>query len=79
MAEVEVGQLEEQAARRKERLAALKRRLGGEGGGEEGEGGHLPTPVFRSYKPETAELQGGQGLLKRELSRVASGRGQSAT
>ena len=62
MAEVEVGQLEEQAARRKERLAALKRRLGGEGGGEEGEGGHLPTPVFRSYKPEAAELQGEQRL-----------------
>ena len=62
MAEVEVGQLEEQAARRKERLAALKRRLGGEGGGGEGGGGHLPTPVFRSYKPEAAELQGEQRL-----------------
>ena len=63
MTEVAVGQLEEQAAKRKERLLALKRKLGG-GGDEEGgqgEGAVLPAPVFRSYKPEAEELAGEGG------------------
>ena len=58
-----VGMLEENAAKRKERLAALKRKLGQEGGGGgEEKGGEmevddaLPAPVFRSYKPAAEEL-----------------------
>ena len=64
MAEVAVGQLEDNAAKRKERLLALKRKLGGGGQEEGGEGEELlPTPVFRSYRPEAEELagQGGRG------------------
>ena len=59
-----VGQLEDNAAKRKERLLALKRKLGGGGQEEGGEGEELlPTPVFRSYRPEAEELagQGGRG------------------
>ena len=60
-----VGLLEDNAAKRKERLAALKRKLqtknGGESDsnkeGEEEEDESLPTPVFRSYKPLAPELQ----------------------
>ena len=59
-----VGMLEENAAKRKERLANLKRKLGGQqeskaGGGEKEEievDLSLPTPVFRSYKPTAEEL-----------------------
>ena len=56
-----VGMLEENAAKRKERLAALKRKLGeGKGGGDEAGkmevDESLPTPVFRSYKPAAEEL-----------------------
>ena len=58
-----MGLLEDNAAKRKERLAALKRKLqtkdgekSGEKEGEEEEEG-LPTPVFRSYKPLAPELQ----------------------
>ena len=56
-----VGTLEDNAAKRKERLAALKRKLGGqkkdgkEGGEEEDQS--LPAPIFRSYKPLAPELQ----------------------
>ena len=58
-----VGTLEDNAAKRKERLAALKRKLGGqnkdgkEEGGEENEDQSLPAPIFRSYKPLAPELQ----------------------
>ena len=58
-----VGLLEDNAAKRKERLAALKRKLqtkdGAETGNREGEEEEecLPTPVFRSYKPQAPELQ----------------------
>ena len=57
-----MGLLEDNAAKRKERLAALKRKLqtkdGGESGDKEGEEEEsLPTPVFRSYKPLAPELQ----------------------
>ena len=56
-----MGLLEDNAAKRKERLAALKRKLqtkDGESGDKEGEEEEsLPTPVFRSYKPLAPELQ----------------------
>ena len=60
-----VGSLEDNAAKRKERLAALKRKLQGQktgGDGDdsnqaEGEEETLPAPVFRSYKPLAPELQ----------------------
>ena len=60
-----VGLLEDNAAKRKERLAALKRKLQTKGGEESGnskgeeeeEDESLPTPVFRSYKPLAPELQ----------------------
>ena len=53
-----VGTLEENAAKRKERLAALKRKLGqGDKSDEANEAeGALPTPVFRSYKPVNDDL-----------------------
>ena len=63
MEEGSVGLLEDNAAKRKERLAALKRKLqtkGGESGApkeREEEDESLPTPVFRSYKPQAPELQ----------------------
>jgi len=57
MTDVTVGQLEENAAKRKERLQALKRKLGGgESGGQADKGPDLPAPVFRSYQPVTEEL-----------------------
>ena len=58
-----VGLLEDNAAKRKERLAALKRKLQSKDGEESGNGKgeeedeSLPTPVFRSYKPQAPELQ----------------------
>ena len=61
-----VGSLEDNAAKRKERLAALKRKLqgqktGGDGDDDSNQAGveeqSLPTPVFRSYKPLAPELQ----------------------
>ena len=60
-----VGSLEDNAAKRKERLAALKRKLQGQKTGGDGDdsnqaGGDdetLPAPVFRSYKPLAPELQ----------------------
>ena len=56
-----VGTLEDNAAKRKERLAAMKRKLGGQkkDGEEEGdqEDKSLPAPIFRSYKPLAPELQ----------------------
>merc|ERR1712181_7714 len=52
------GHLEDNAAKRKERLAALKRKLAGEGSSEGDESSaKLPTPVFRSYKPDAEQLQ----------------------
>jgi len=56
-----VGMLEENAAKRKERLANLKRKLEGQQEGKvvnggEGEDLSLPAPVFRSYKPTADEL-----------------------
>lgn len=74
-----VGQLEENAARRKERLMALKRKLGGEHQQGEGQAGEtdqegLPTPVFRSYKPVTEELSGNV-LAPAEPSNVVDGIG----
>jgi len=59
-----VGMLEENAAKRKERLANLKRKLEGQQEGNAGddregvEDASLPTPVFRSYKPSAEELAG---------------------
>ena len=60
----DVGQLEDNAARRKERLAALKRKLQGQSGDcetgkDDQEAGNdsLPTPIFRSYKPMDSELK----------------------
>lgn len=54
----QVGHLEDNAAKRKERLAALKRKLAGEGSSEaEDNAAKLPTPVFRSYKPDAEQLQ----------------------
>lgn len=56
-----VGSLENNAAKRKERLAALKRKLQNKDGNENENNkdldDSLPTPVFRSYKPQDAELQ----------------------
>ena len=57
-----VGSLEDNAAKRKERLAALKRKLKNKDGKEnekntEAEEESLPTPLFRSYKPQDTELQ----------------------
>ena len=57
-----VGTLEDNAAKRKERLAAMKRKLGGQKKDGEEEGGDqedksLPAPIFRSYKPLAPELQ----------------------
>ena len=56
-----VGTLEDNAAKRKERLAALKRKLGGQNKDGKEEGGEedqsLPAPIFRSYKPLAPELQ----------------------
>ena len=52
-----------QCGQRKERLAALKRKLQSKDGEESGNGKgeeedeSLPTPVFRSYKPQAPELQ----------------------
>ena len=64
MEEGSVGLLEDNAAKRKERLAALKRKLQTQAGEESGaakegeeEDDSLPTPVFRSYKPQAPELQ----------------------
>ena len=58
-----VGMLEENASKRKERLAALKRKLGGQQEGRPGGDkedmevdSSLPAPVFRSYKPSAEEL-----------------------
>ena len=56
-----VGSLEDNAAKRKERLAALKRKLQGQknDAGEENDKDEesLPAPIFRSYKPSAPELQ----------------------
>ena len=57
-----VGLLEENAAKRRERLAALKRKLQKEPSEDkqtdkEGEEEALPAPIFRSYKPLAPELQ----------------------
>ena len=55
-----VGTLEDNAVKRKERLAALKRKLGqgrnGDAAAAGGEEDSLPTPVFRSYRPAAPEL-----------------------
>ena len=64
MDDTNVGSLEDNAAKRKARLAAMKRKL--QGGNDDSEnkdgdtGGNddsLPTPIFRSYKPTSDELQ----------------------
>lgn len=58
-----VGSLEDNAAKRKERLAALKRKLKNKDEKENGKSTteedeeSLPTPLFRSYKPQDTELQ----------------------
>ena len=64
MDDVSVGCLEDNAAKRKERLAALKRKLQGQnqdGADSSNKGDQddesLPTPIFRSYKPLAPELQ----------------------
>merc|ERR1712025_432637 len=61
---VSAGCLEDNAAKRKERLAALKRKLQGQnqdGADSSNKGDQddesLPTPIFRSYKPLAPELQ----------------------
>ena len=63
MDDVSVGCLEDNAAKRKERLAALKRKLqgqnqdGADSSNKDQEDESLPTPIFRSYKPLAPELQ----------------------
>nr|CAG4652351.1 EOG090X0KZ2 [Triops cancriformis] len=53
-----VGKLEEEALKRKERLAALKRKQENQGSNDDNcEERVLPKPVFRSYKPQDEELQ----------------------
>nr|CAG4644488.1 EOG090X0KZ2 [Lepidurus arcticus] len=53
-----VGKLEEEALKRKERLAALKRKQDNQGAKEDGPADQvLPKPVFRSYKPQDEKLQ----------------------
>ena len=56
-----VGSLEDNAAKRKERLAALKRKLqkdpSNEGHEDKDGDESLPAPIFRSYKPQAPELQ----------------------
>ena len=55
-----MGTLEDNAVKRKERLAALKRKLGQGRNGDAAATGveedSLPTPVFRSYRPAAPEL-----------------------
>eukprot|EP00088_Acartia_fossae_P007848 TRINITY_DN13680_c0_g1_i1.p1 TRINITY_DN13680_c0_g1~~TRINITY_DN13680_c0_g1_i1.p1 ORF type:complete len:155 (+),score=23.42 TRINITY_DN13680_c0_g1_i1:57-521(+) len=56
----EIGQLEDEAMKRKQRLAAIKRKVqGGNEGGPDKKAtdeNELPKPIFRSYKPITEEL-----------------------
>lgn len=57
--ELNVGKLEEQALKRRERLKNLKRKREGkpnENGQNETEGDSLPKPMFRSYKPMNEDL-----------------------
>jgi len=58
-AELAVGTLEAAALKRKERLAALrnKSKAAGANPSENAGSNQLPKPVFRSYKPETQELE----------------------
>ena len=65
MDDTNVGSLEDNAAKRKARLAAMKRKLQGNNddteNNKDGENGtsdeSLPAPIFRSYKPTSDELQ----------------------
>jgi len=58
----EIGQLEDEAMKRKQRLANLKRKLKEDGDGSKSdEQESLPQPIFRSYKPLTEEL--GENVL----------------
>jgi len=55
----EIGHLEDEALKRKQRLAALKRKLEGGQNSESSKktpDDDLPVPIFRSYKPLTEEL-----------------------
>jgi len=54
-----VGQLEEEARRRKERLKSLRQKLQGEPEAAEPKKIDLPLPkpVFRSYRPQTEDFQ----------------------
>jgi len=53
----EVGNLEDEAVKRKQRLANLKRKFqGNSNDNEESNIDELPKPIFRSYKPITEEL-----------------------
>jgi len=59
-AELAVGTLEAAALKRKERLAALRNKSKAAAGATHSENAgsnQLPKPVFRSYKPETRELE----------------------
>jgi len=57
-----VGQLEEAARKRKERLKALRQKLAGEdeeetNAAEKAKIAGLPKPVFRSYNPQAEDLK----------------------
>ena len=60
-----IGSLEEEAAKRRERLKAMREKGQQKGDGEakkrktEEEDSPLPKPVFRSYKPKDENLQVG--------------------
>lgn len=62
-ADDQVGSLEEQALKRKERLRALREKKTGANDAEEGDKAKqpvpesLPKPVFRSYRPEDEVLK----------------------
>merc|ERR1712212_701670 len=56
----EIGQLEDEALKRKQRLASLKRKLETERGITESDSTdqeEAPKPIFRSYKPITEDLE----------------------
>lgn len=57
MAQSKVGNLEQEALKRRDRLKNLKRKREGKSENEENEKElELPKPVFRSYKPLNEEL-----------------------
>ncbi|KZC05969.1 Coiled-coil domain-containing protein 12 [Dufourea novaeangliae] len=57
MTENNIGTLEEEALKRKERLQALKRKTEDSKENQSEIGGNLPKPKFRSYKPQDESLK----------------------